>query len=210
MEQEHLKSMSEEVTRLEQTVTNLLTLIKVVSQKYELRTFLSLVLRKARLLTQSDAGSIYLIDREDAIPYICFAVSQNSSHPEKSLEYFAVPLDRSSLVGYVAVTGETLNIPDVQALPPDAPYSHKKTIEAELDYISRSILTLPVVTSQGEVAAVIQLINRKVSPEVVVKPDNLAEVVVPFTDWDVELLRGLSSLVGIAIERQELMNKIYE
>lgn len=202
--------MTEEVARLEQTLHTLLTLIKVVSQRYELRTFLSLVLRKARLLTYSDAGSIYLIDRADAIPYICFAVSQNSSCPQKSLEHFAVPLDRSSLVGYVATTGETLNIANVQELPADVPYRHKKTIEMDINYTSRSILTLPIVNSEGEVTAVIQLINRKSSPEIVLKPENIAEVVVPFTDWDVELLRGLAGLVSIAIERQELMNKIYE
>ncbi|MFN3359886.1 MAG: GAF domain-containing protein [Pseudanabaenaceae cyanobacterium] len=202
--------MTEEVARLEQSLHTLLMLLKVVSQRYELRTFLSLVLRKARLLTQSDAGSIYLIDREDAIPYIFFAVSQNSSYPEKSLEHFAVPLDCSSLVGYVAITGETLNIPNVQELPPDVPYRHKKTIEIDINYTSRSILTLPIINAEGEVKAVIQLINRKTKPEIVLQPENIAEVVAPFTDWDVELLRGLASLVSIAIERQELMNKIYE
>lgn len=202
--------MDTEIKRLELTVNTLLMLTNVVSKRYELRDFLSLVLSKARLLTQSDAGSVYLIDREDEIPYVYFAVSQNNSYPEKSLDHFAVPLNQDSLAGYVAISGETLNIPNVAEIAPQAPYRHKKTIDSEIDYISRSILTVPVANSTGEVVGVIQLINRKIDPDVVVAESNIGEVVQPFTDQDVELLRGLASLTAIAIERHQLQSKIYE
>jgi GAF domain-containing protein len=202
--------MDTEIKRLELTVNTLLMLTNVVSKRYELRDFLSLVLSKARLLTQSDAGSVYLIDREDEIPYVYFAVSQNNSYPEKSLDHFAVPLNQDSLAGYVAISGETLNIPNVAELDPQAPYRHKRTIDSEIDYISRSILTVPVANSTGDVVGVIQLINRKIDPDVVVAESNIGEVVQPFTDQDVELLRGLASLTAIAIERHQLQSKIYE
>lgn len=205
-----MNSLQTEINRLELTVNTLLMLTNFVSKKYEVRDFLSLVLSKARLLTQSDAGSIYLINREDKIPYICFAVSQNSSHPEKSLDYFAVPVNQESLVGYVAITGEILNIPDVEELSPSAPYRHKKTIESDIDYISRSILTLPICNSTGEVIGVIQLINRKIDPDIVIEITNILDVVRPYDDSDVEILRSLASLIAIAIERQQLQNKIYE
>ncbi len=205
-----MNSLLEEVNRLELTVNTLLMLTNFVSKKYELRDFLSLVLSKARLLTQSDAGSVYLIDREDEIPYIYFAVSQNSSYPEKSLDHFAVPLNKESLVGYVAITGEALNIPDVANLPPNAPYCHNKTIESDIDYTSRSILTLPICSCMGEIVGVIQLINRKTNPDTVIDITNILDEVQPYSDWDVELLRGLASLTAIAIERHQLQNKIYE
>lgn len=205
-----MNSLPEEVNRLELTVDTLLMLTNFVSKKYELRDFLSLVLSKARILTQSDAGSVYLINREDKIPYICFAVSQNSSYPEKKLDHFAVPVNTESLVGYVATTGETLNIPDVEALQPQAPYRHKKTIESDIDYISRSILTLPISSSSGDVVGVIQLINRKINPDTVIDITNILDAVLPFTDRDVEILRGLASLTAIAIERHQLQSKIYE
>ncbi len=205
-----MPSLQQAVEHLELTVNTLLLLTNFVSKKYELRDFLSLVLSKARLLTQSDAGSIYLLNREDEIPYICFAVSQNSSYPEKSLDHFAVPVNNESLAGYVAITGETLNIPDVQNLPPDAPYRHKKTIESDIDYISRSILTVPICNSLGETIGVIQVINRKINPDVVVEITNILDVVQPFNDRDVELLRSIASLTAIAIERHQLQTKIYE
>ncbi len=205
-----MNSLQTEINRLELTVNTLLMLTNFVSKKYEVRDFLSLVLSKARLLTQSDAGSVYLIDREDEIPYICFAVAQNSSYPEKSLDHFAVPVNHESLVGYVAITGETLNTPNVEDLPPDAPYRHKKTIESDIDYISRSILTLPICNSIGEVVGVIQLINRKIAPDIVIESTNIVDVVRPYDDSDVELLRSLASLIAIAIERHQLQSKIYE
>ncbi len=202
--------MDTEIKRLELTVNTLLMLTNVVSKRYELRDFLSLVLSKARLLTQSDAGSVYLLDREDEIPYVYFAVSQNNSYPEKSLDHFAVPLNQDSLVGYVAISGETLNIPNVAEIDPKAPYRHKKTIDSEIDYISRSILTVPVANSTGDVVGVIQLINCKINSDVIVAESNIGEVVQPFTDQDVELLRSLASLTAIAIERHQLQSKIYE
>lgn len=56
----------------------------------------------------------------------------------------------------------------------------------------------------------IQVINRKINPDVVIEITNILDVVQPFNDRDVELLRGIASLTAIAIERHQLQTKIYE
>lgn len=56
----------------------------------------------------------------------------------------------------------------------------------------------------------IQVINRKINPDVVIEITNILDVVQPFNDRDVELLRSIASLTAIAIERHQLQTKIYE
>ena len=85
-----------------------------------LRNILESALVAARKLTSSDAGSIYLIDRSSSFHTVCFEVSQNDSQPDRSLVNFAVPLNQNSIVGYVALTGETLNLSDAHNLPDGA------------------------------------------------------------------------------------------
>ncbi len=110
-------------------LSDLLALSRALSSTDDLRNFLTLSLEATRKMTMSDAGSIYLIDRSAPVHTVCFEVSQNSSQPDRSLVNFAVPLNQDSIVGYVALTGETLNLSDVHDLPENASYRHHKTFD---------------------------------------------------------------------------------
>lgn len=187
----------------------LLDLALSLSNTDDLRAFLASVLDTTRKITRSDAGSIYLIDRSTSIHTVCFEVSQNFSQPDRSLVNFAVPLNQDSIVGYVALTGETLNLSDVHDLPKDARYRHHKTFDYDIEYRTRSVLVAPMFDSQKRTIGVFQLINRKVQ-DISITPENVQEITLAYSALDEKLLQAIASQVALYIERSQLLGQIFK
>ncbi|MFM7603464.1 MAG: GAF domain-containing protein [Pseudanabaena sp.] len=172
------------------------------------RDFLESVLAKTRTMTASDAGSIYLIDRSAPVHTVCFEVAQNDSQPDRSLVNFAVPLNQDSIVGYVAMTGETLNLSDVHDLPDDAIFRHHKTFDRDIEYHTRSVLAVPMFDSQDRTIGVFQLINRKVQ-DISITSDNIREITLAYSALDEKLLKAIASQISLYIERSQLLGQIF-
>ncbi len=187
-------------------IDNLLAIGNALSSRSDLQDILNLILLKARETTSSDAGSFYLINHKLAKPAVCFEVSQNSSQPESSLIDFAVPLSKKTLVGYVALTGEILNIPDAYDIPEDAPYAHHRSFDIDISYRTRSIVVLPMKNSTGKVFGAMQLINRKITPEIILTPGNTMEMTQPYSVWEEKILRSLVSQATLFVEHYWLLN----
>jgi GAF domain-containing protein len=189
----------------------LLSLLEIcdrLSCNLDLKDLLWQVLKKSCDLTWSDAGSIYLVEREDQLTTVCFTVSYNASQPDRSLESFALPMTTNTLVGYVALTAEILNLEDVYDLPTDAPYRHHSTFDADIDYRTRSALVLPLLDHQRAVIGVMQLLNRKTKPNFTVIPENIYTVTQPYSQLEVDFLKSLASITAIAIERIQLLAQL--
>lgn len=189
-------------------VEKLLDIGAALSSTYDLNKLLNLILSKSREITCSDAGSVYLVDRSESIPKLLFKVAQNDSLPNLSFQEFALPITRKSLAGYVAITGETLNLANAYDLPPDVPYSFDRSFDNELGYYTRSVLVLPMQNREGEIMGVLQLINRKKSWDLLITPENAFDVTQPYSDWEERILRSLASQAAISIERNELQESI--
>jgi GAF domain-containing protein len=174
-----------------------------------LRVFLESALTRCRKMTSSDAGSIYLIDRSTPVHTVCFEVSQNDSQPERSLVSFAVPLNRDSIVGYVALTGEILNLSDAHDLPDDANFRHHKTFDYDIEYHTRSVLAVPMFDSQNRTIGVFQLINRK-KEDIAITKVNVQEMTLPYSTMDEKLLQAIASQVSLYIERSQLLGQIFQ
>ncbi len=180
---------------------SLAAIAAAISHPYSLQEFLHFALHRMRQATISDAGSIYLIDRNGSMPAIAFEVSQTDSQPERSLVEFAVPLSDRTLVGYVAITGETLNVPDAQKLPADAPYSHHKTFDADIDYCTRSVLALPLKGAAGNTIGVLQLINRKIDGAAVIANCEAENFTQPYSQREERFATAAAAIVAAVIER---------
>jgi GAF domain-containing protein len=188
-------------------ISRLLAVGIALSETKDLVELMSLILSTCREITCSDAGSVYVIDRYDPEnPVVRFLVAQNDSQPERDLNNFAVPLDHQSLVGHVALTKETLNIPDAQAIPETAPYRHHRTFDQDIEYVTRSVVVVPMKNSQDEVIGVMQLINRKINSELRVTIENASEVTQPFSEWEVGVVRSLANQAALVIERNQLLS----
>jgi GAF domain-containing protein len=199
----------EQIRDYESLLEHLIALSLSLSGNNNLRAFLESALTRCRKMTSSDAGSIYLIDRSTPVHTVCFEVSQNDSQPERSLVSFAVPLNRDSIVGYVALTGEILNLSDAHDLPDDAKFRHHKTFDYDIEYHTRSVLAVPMFDSQNRTIGVFQLINRKMQ-DVVITKVNVQEVTFAYSTIDKKLLQAIASQVSVYIERSQLLGQIFQ
>ena len=207
----------------EQALVEILNIATTLSGASDLRTLLQLILSKSRQLTGSDAGSIFLVERCDArrnpggIDQLWFAVSQNASLAASSatdrvdegidstVSDIRFPLTPERLVGWSALSGEVLNIPDVYQLDPGLPYRFDRAVDLKLGYRAVSMLTVPMRSTSGETVGVMQLINRKRDPHTLLTADTAAGLVRPFDAFDQHLIEALASQAAVCVERTQLL-----
>ncbi len=170
---------------------------------------LTTILSKARELSRADAGSLYLLDEVNGEKMLRWKLAQNDSIKVEAFEEMVLPITRRSLAGWVALTGDTLVIDDAYALPDDAEYSINRSFDEKNGYLTRSILVFPMVTHVGELAGVLQLINRK-KPGAPLKltAATVPSEVVPFGHETVELMRSLAAQAAVAVENNLLYKSI--
>lgn len=172
---------------------------------------LSLILERARFLSQSDAGSLYLIEKEGDDPskkHLRFVLAQNDSIKIKFKEKI-IPFNQKSISSFVALTGKILLIKDAYKIPKDAPYTHNKNYDKESGYKAKSMLVLPMRNSRGEIIGVLQLINRKKEFTKKIEDINkLDELVIDYSENIVQLMRSFSSIAAVAIENNQLIKSI--
>jgi HD-GYP domain-containing protein (c-di-GMP phosphodiesterase class II) len=177
----------------------------------DLKTLLNLILAQSRQITQSDAGSLYLVETNatTGIKRLRFSLAETFSKPEATFVEFTIPLDRTSLAGYTATTGDPLVIDDAYFLPPDVEYSIKRSFDERYGYRSKSMLMIPMKDHKENVIGVLQLINRKRDFEAVL--NDAADVerqVVPYSKRTVELVTALAGQAAVAIENSQLYEQI--
>lgn len=168
-----------------------------ITEVKDINVLLERILKEARKLVNADAGSIY-IKEDDKLK---FSYTQNDTlqkrlPPGKKLIYstFSVPINNQSISGYVANTGETLNIPDVYKLRSGLPYSFNKRYDNLSGYRTQSVLTFPLKTNRGDVIGVLQLINGK----------DAKGKVAPFSKKDEPLILNFANTAAVAIERAQM------
>lgn len=174
-----------------------------LSTQMSFSDLLETILLEARRLANCDAGSLYLIDETGDAPALVFKLAQNDSRDFPFIEQ-RLPLTAESLAGYVALTGEELDIPDVYALGNDRPYRFNRSFDDQNDYRTRSMLVLPMRDHRNNVVGVLQFINRM---------DPLQNDPVPFGEELVELLRAVASQAAVSIQKNLLIrdvNRLFE
>ncbi len=189
-------------------IDQLLAIGSALSSTSNLDSLLNLILYKSREITCSDAGSVYLIDRSTDTPRLLFKTSQNDYLGKNALEEYTMPMTYESLAGYVALTGESLNIPDAYDLPKGAPYAMNQDFDRSIPYYTRSVLVLPMQDQDKETIGVLQLINRKINSQVVLNPENARRVTQPYSEWEEKVICSLASQAAISIERSLLQTNI--
>lgn len=173
-----------------------------LSSETHLPTLLELLVREVRRFTRADAGSLYF----KAGNQLQFQVAQNDTMTAREVTTagafrpYPIPLDKTSIAGYVATTGEILNIPDVYQIPVEAEYRFNPAFDERNDYRTRSMLALPMWNRENEIIGVLQLINAL---------DEKGNV----TGFDidhVELVASLASQAAVAIQNAQLIAAIHD
>ncbi len=171
---------------------------------------LDYIVAKTREITFADAGSLYLVDenRETGDSSLLFKIAHNDSNPTDFTE-FSMPIMKKSIAGYVALTGEVIKLDNVYDIPEEAEYDFNSSYDVSTGYISKSMLTVPMKNHKGKIIGVIQLINKKVSPDIRLDgQDSVEDFVRSFDSSDEEVVLSLSSLAAVSLDNNQLYNEI--
>jgi HD-GYP domain-containing protein (c-di-GMP phosphodiesterase class II) len=168
------------------------------------------ILEQAKLLTHSDAGSLYLVEKgEDGEQRLRFKLSQNDSLQNLPFVEFTLPIDESSIAGYVAAMNEPLLIEDAYDIPDDAPYSLNRSFDERFGYRTRSILVVPMTDHRGAMVGVLQLINSKSDPLAVITSEEAADdFVLPYGRHELQLVQSLAGQAAVSIENARLAAQV--
>jgi HD-GYP domain-containing protein (c-di-GMP phosphodiesterase class II) len=170
------------------------------------------IVRNARELTRADSGSLYLLEEgEHGERVLRFAVAQTGPNDFGAYLNAVLPLSRTSISGYVALSGETVRIADAYAIAPDAEYRVNRSFDKANGYRTMSVLAVPMRDHEDAIVGVIMLINRKPDFSLVLtSPAHTEEVVQPFSSRDEHVLRSLASQAGVALENKALLDSIQD
>lgn len=190
-----------------------------LSAEHDPEKVLEMILTKAREITTSDAGSLYLVDEPKPDPaaptaaptpqFLRFKLAQNDSVdvPFRELQ---IEINSESIAGYVALTGDGVNLDDAYLLPPGVPYQINRKFDEESGYRTKSILAVPLRTPKGEVVGVLQLINAKRDRTAKLDTEeNVEAQVTAFSFRQQELVTSLASQAAVALENSRLYGSIH-
>jgi HD-GYP domain-containing protein (c-di-GMP phosphodiesterase class II) len=198
--------LEQELQRARAEIDQLNQIGIALSTQRDSRSLLNLILQKSRDITNSDAGSLYLVEESDQNEkQLRFKITQNDSLQVPFAE-ISLPIDASSIAGYVALSGEELHLEDVYQTPPSLPFRFNSKFDQESGYRTKSMLVMPMKSPQGEIIGVVQLINCKREVRQRIDSETVNQVVVPFPLGRRALLRSLASQAAVAIEN----NRLYE
>ncbi len=174
-------------------------------------TLFELILTQSRALSMSDAGSLYLVEKDDKdADLLHFIATQNDTLPHLPSPDFRLPLDETSLAGYAATTGRPLVLEDVYELPDDVPYSfNKAAFDEKFGYRAKSMLIVPMIDHRDRCVGVLQLINRKSDADAEIHTDEDSDRwVLPYTEREVDIVSSLAGQAAMAIENGRLYQDI--
>jgi len=170
-----------------------------LSAERDLIALLELILEEARSFTHADAGTLYLVRGA----FLSFEIAQNNtlqsfmggSHGKSDMP--PVPLNKESVSGYAAVTGETFNIEDVYT---DQKYRFEgpKQYDRMTGYRTISMLVVPMKDHEDQVIGVVQLLNAS---------DPRSDQVKAFSPQDEALIQSLASQAAVAINNVRLIRE---
>lgn len=121
---------------------------RTVNSTIELDRLLDLILDAARLSIRADRGTLYLLDEEKN------ELWAKTVQGESTVE-IRLPLGKG-LAGFVAQTGETINIIDAYRDPRFNP-----EIDRQSGYRTHTVLCIPMRDKEGKILGVFQFLNRE-------------------------------------------------
>lgn len=157
--------------RAQDRLAALLQVAESLSRETNIDTLVSQILVKACQLVGADRASLFVLD--DSKNNLISKVAHGTDKP------FVLPVGQG-IVGTVARTGETINIPDCYE---DSRFN--SAIDKKTGYRTKSMMTIPVHDQRHAIIGVVQLMNKQGGEA--------------FSDSDVELTKAMCVFTGIAL-----------
>lgn len=153
---------------------------ELVNSNLKIDEVLQNIVNVACDLTHADRGTLYMVDKDKKELWSKIALGNEFKEIKLKLG--------EGIAGYVAESGEILNIDDVQS---DSRFTSR--FDKSSGYVTKSMLCYPIRNKNDEVVGVLQLLNSK--------NNNFSKV-------DEEFLKALSTHAALALQNAELVEKL--
>lgn len=170
----------EDIRKRARTSEILLDVMRAVSSELQIDQLLLKVVSKTSEVMNADRATLFLVHRKSGELWSRVAQGEN-------INEIRVPRG-IGIAGYVALSGQTVNIKDAYQDPRFNPEVDKRT-----GYKTKTILCMPLRNDAGEIVGVMQVLNKKHGV---------------FTEEDEQLLDALGSQTAIALENSHLFEEI--
>ena len=170
--EKHAIAAKREVHKLEQ----LIDATKIVNSTLEIDKLLKNILDTALHIVNGDRGTLYIVDIQKGELWSKIFVGEERVT-------IRLPIGKG-IAGFVAATGDTINLEEAYLDPRFNPAVDKKT-----GYRTKTILCMPLKNKEGVIVGVLQLLNKRSGV---------------FTHDDEQFIRALSIHAAIAIENARL------
>jgi signal transduction histidine kinase/putative methionine-R-sulfoxide reductase with GAF domain len=153
---------------------------RALSAALDLDELLGLIMEKVTLLMEADRSTLYLVAEDGR--RLWSKITQGSEVLEIQLNV------GEGIAGWVAQSGQTVNIPDA--------YTDRRFQPAwdlRSGYRTRSILCTPMRDSHGRIIGVLQVLNKSGGP---------------FTAEDEDLLAALAGQAAVSVENSKLYHSV--
>lgn len=172
-----------------------------LSAERDFNRLLERILTCAMDLTNCDAGTLYLLDRE----VLRFKIMRNdtlrtySGGDGQDPGLPPVPLDRSNVCAFALLEDRTVRIEDVKNCE-EYDFSGPKRYDLLTGYQTRSMLVVPMRNREGERIGVLQLINAT----------DAQGTVCAFAEESVRVIESVASQAAITIQNVRYIEQIKE
>lgn len=171
---------------------NFFSLLNTIFSTLNIDEILTKVVREIQSILNADRCTLYLVDWKNNELYSKVIQTDN-------LVEIRLPIKKSSISGYSALTKKTINIKNAydesELSSFDSELCFDKRWDRESGYRTKSVLVIPIpFKTEGEVIGVFQALNKKGG----------------FSDSDVRTMEQFSYLLNIAIHNALLYKAIEE
>ena len=163
---------------------------------------LQMILDESINLTFSDGGSIYIKEKYQGKEYM---VIKHVANRSIDFDYKGerIPIDDTSITGRVAMEGKPRVSVSKEAI------DNNKLYENQKKYNTCNMMTVPMKNDKKEVIGVLQILNKKKSPETVLKlKEDFCTNIIDYTEEDIETVTSLASQLAVLVDRIELNKKL--
>ncbi|MDM8549834.1 GAF domain-containing protein [Desulfobacterales bacterium HSG2] len=190
---------------------------KALSAERDVGKLLEMIVDEARAMSKADAGTLYILSRDKK--YLRAKILQNDTmnirvcrakDPEAGASHLVLPNvplsdkhdndNYSNVSSYVALTGKTVNIPDVYEAE-GFDFTGTRDYDTKMGYRSKSMLVIPMKDHENNIIGVLQLLNAQ-------EPDT--GKVIPFLPDYVDLIASLASQAAVTLTNTRLIRDLEE
>ncbi len=195
-----VRKNNKESEKISQQLTNIISIGIALSAEKDHNKLIEMIITEAMRITNSDAGTLYLLDDNSLKMKIIHNRSMKIFKGGKGeeIDLPAVPLNPAYVSSYVALEGKAVSVEDVYRVE-NFDFSGARKYDKMTGYRTTSMLVLPLKDYLNEVIGVLQLINAM---------DENNEKTISFNPDDQNIVEALASLAATSLTNMNLIKEV--